>query len=329
MSFRRRRRYSDHRAAKLVKYLYDLPATVPLPCPRWLVRPFVILFLCLRSIFWFLRRVLFAEPFFKSYCLKYGQGLHTGIFLHWIQGNGDIIIGDHVKVDGKCSFKFAARYSEHPQLVIGSYTGISHGCGFTVGKQIVIGDHCRLAGGVEIMDSAGHANEPQARMDGQPALDESVKPVIIGNNVWIGRHSIIFPGVEIGDNAIIASHSAVFFSVLPNTIVAGNPARAISSLESFGRISLGEASIEGAANALALNFEDTARNVVGIVKEIGGLRELSTEQDFYDEGLTSMASLTLMLRLESEYHVTIPDEQFLQCRTAKQIAALLLELAPD
>jgi virginiamycin A acetyltransferase len=52
---------------------------------------------------------------------------------------------------------------------------------------------------------------------------------IIGNDVWIGAYSVILPGVEIGNGAIIASHSVVSKSVPAYAIVAGNP----SSVKKF------------------------------------------------------------------------------------------------
>lgn len=45
----------------------------------------------------------------------------------------------------------------------------------------------------------------------------------IGNDVWIGRESIIMPGVSIGNGAIIAAHSIVTKDVEPYSIVGGNP----------------------------------------------------------------------------------------------------------
>lgn len=50
---------------------------------------------------------------------------------------------------------------------------------------------------------------------------------VVGNDVWIGYESVIMPGVRIGDGVIIAAKSVVVSSVLPYTIVGGNPAKLI------------------------------------------------------------------------------------------------------
>lgn len=49
----------------------------------------------------------------------------------------------------------------------------------------------------------------------------------IGSNVMIGSNSIIMPGVEIGDDVIVAAGSVVIKSIPKGCIVGGNPARII------------------------------------------------------------------------------------------------------
>lgn len=52
-------------------------------------------------------------------------------------------------------------------------------------------------------------------------------PIVIGDDVWIGYHSIILSGVTIGQGAVIAAGSVVTKDVPPYSIVGGNPAKLI------------------------------------------------------------------------------------------------------
>jgi len=52
---------------------------------------------------------------------------------------------------------------------------------------------------------------------------------IIGKQCFVGAHSLIMPGVVIGDNSIVGAGAVVTKSVPPNSIVAGNPAVVVRS----------------------------------------------------------------------------------------------------
>jgi len=60
--------------------------------------------------------------------------------------------------------------------------------------------------------------------------DAEIKPISIGSNVWICDRAIIFPGVTIGDNAVVAVNSVVTKDVPAGTMVAGQPARVIKKI---------------------------------------------------------------------------------------------------
>jgi acetyltransferase-like isoleucine patch superfamily enzyme len=221
---------SEHPAARSVRAARRALMSFTLPAPKVVVKPMLWTFLAIRGVYYYAMRVLVCEPLFKAYCTKYGRGVRTGSHIHWVMGKGVIILGDNVEVDGKCSFGFAARFSDAPTLIVGDDTGIGHGCGFTVGKRIEIGRNCRLAPGVSIFDSSGHPADPRARLAGLPPADDEVRPVTIGDNVWIGSHAMIFPGVTIGEGSVVSAGSIVTADVPPYTVVAGNPARRIAVL---------------------------------------------------------------------------------------------------
>src|SRR5262249_44425521 len=99
---------------------------------------------------------------------------------------------------------------------------------FTVGKQIMIGRHCHIASHVWMFDASGHPSDPAARLAGLTAAPEEVRPITVEDNVWIGRRCIIFPGVTIGEDSIVAAGAVVMSDVPANSVGAGNPARKLA-----------------------------------------------------------------------------------------------------
>jgi len=93
---------------------------------------------------------------------------------------------------------------------------------------IKIGDHVQITKGVKIFThGAGWVLRGKF-----PKIDFFGK-VSIGNNVYIGNNSLILPGVTIGDNVIIAAGAVVTKSIGHNSIVGGNPARILGSVDDF------------------------------------------------------------------------------------------------
>lgn len=59
------------------------------------------------------------------------------------------------------------------------------------------------------------------------------KPIVLGNNIWIGANSVLLPEVEIGNNVIIGAGSTVSKNIPPNSIAVGNPCKVISKKENY------------------------------------------------------------------------------------------------
>ena len=90
--------------------------------------------------------------------------------------------------------------------------------------EIHIGHNCLIGPDVGIY-TAGHRLQPEGR-----TLDGYGLPITIGNDVWIGGHSTILPGVTIGDGSVVAAGSVVIKDVPPQTLVGGNPANIIKAI---------------------------------------------------------------------------------------------------
>ena len=61
-------------------------------------------------------------------------------------------------------------------------------------------------------------------------LQTKAKPIVIGENVWIGHDSVVLPGVAIGNGSIVGARSVVVESIPDSVVAAGNPARVIRRL---------------------------------------------------------------------------------------------------
>jgi acetyltransferase-like isoleucine patch superfamily enzyme len=221
---------SSHPVAKFGRRVYWALRKLSLPAPRPLIKPLLWVFLAARNVCYSFLRIFICEPLFKAYCTRYGSDLHTGVYIHWVMGKGDIILGDHVTVDGKCDFIFTSRYTERPTIEIGDHTQINHRCSFLVSKRISIGCRCMVAAETAMLDSSGHPSDPAARLAYLPAKPEDVRPINIEDNVWIGMRCIILPGVKIGEGSIVAAGSLVRSDVPAYAIVAGNPAKKVADL---------------------------------------------------------------------------------------------------
>lgn len=108
-------------------------------------------------------------------------------------------------------------------ILIGARTTIGFHTFIYASNNIKIGADCMIAPFVYIVDS-DHGIRIGVPMNRQP---NTAKPIFIGNDVWIGAHSVILSGVAIADGAIIAAGSVVREDVTTNTIVGGVPAKVI------------------------------------------------------------------------------------------------------
>jgi acetyltransferase-like isoleucine patch superfamily enzyme len=115
-------------------------------------------------------------------------------------------------------------------LIVGKNVGMSSTAIFCQ-NYIEIGDNVKLGGNVVIYDTDFHSLNPKSRL--YPIVDKAetkTAAVKIGNSVFIGGHSTILKGVEIGENSIVGACSVVTKNVPSNEIWAGNPAKWVRNL---------------------------------------------------------------------------------------------------
>lgn len=104
-------------------------------------------------------------------------------------------------------------------------------------ERIEIGNFVTIGAGTILNDSNNHCLDyVERRNEHKKGTDWSKlniikKPIIIGDDVFIGTHCIICKGVSIGDRSIVAAGSVVVNSIPTDEIWGGNPARFIRKIE--------------------------------------------------------------------------------------------------
>lgn len=93
---------------------------------------------------------------------------------------------------------------------------------------IRVGNNCQLTHGCKLFTHGGG----NVLRNKYPDFDVFGK-IIIGNWVYIGTNALIMPGVTIGDNVLVAAGSVVTKSVPSDSVVAGNPAKIICSIDDY------------------------------------------------------------------------------------------------
>ncbi len=93
------------------------------------------------------------------------------------------------------------------------------------GAKVVFGDNVFIAPNC-IFSTAGHTIDYNRRNKGL----EFAKPIIVENNVWIGAHVTVLPGVKIGSGSVIGAGSVVNKDIPSNVVAVGNPCKVLRSI---------------------------------------------------------------------------------------------------
>ena len=169
--------------------------------------------------------------------IEFKKGLlSNGIPIVSVQGT--FKIGENFKINNRInanpigrSYKCLFVVRKDAELIIGNNVGMS-GTTIVCQKKITIGDNVKSGGNVCIYDTDFHALDPLLRMNAKRDKENiNAKEVIINENVFIGAHSTILKGVNVGKNSIIGACSVVTKDIPESEIWAGNPVRFIRALK--------------------------------------------------------------------------------------------------
>lgn len=91
---------------------------------------------------------------------------------------------------------------------------------------VTIGDDVQIGPNVQLLT-------PTHPVAAGPRRDkwEAARPIVIGDNVWLGGGVIVCPGVTIGENTVVGAGAVVVRDLPANVVAAGNPARVVKAVE--------------------------------------------------------------------------------------------------
>lgn len=116
-------------------------------------------------------------------------------------------------------------------IEIGGNFYANHNCIILDGAKVTFGDNVFIAPDCGFY-TAGHPLNAEQRAQGL----EYAYPIRIGNNVWIGGHTTVLPGVTIGDNTVIGAGSVVTKDIPAGVVAVGNPCRVIRPITEKDRM---------------------------------------------------------------------------------------------
>lgn len=114
---------------------------------------------------------------------------------------------------------------------LGSATGLKLGDHSQIGERSRIGPHVTIGNDVVmgpevVLMTTSHAFEdPETPIRLQGSVP--IKPIVIGDDVWIGTRVVVLPGVQIGTGSVIGANSLVTKDIPPYAVWGGVPAKHI------------------------------------------------------------------------------------------------------
>jgi len=101
-------------------------------------------------------------------------------------------------------------------------------------SKITIGDRAVISSNVILLTHDYSYTTGLIAIGRTPKTDIGIiRPIVIGNNVFIGMNSILLPGTTTGDHVIIGAGSVVGGTIAENSIVAGNPAKTVNTMDNY------------------------------------------------------------------------------------------------
>ncbi|AXF05541.1 acyltransferase [Paraburkholderia hospita] len=136
--------------------------------------------------------------------LRLGDRVNVGAYARLVVGTDIGRPGSYIHIGDGCG--------------IGEYSSVGGSGGVTIGRNTIIGQHF-----------TAHPENHNFSDLSRPIREQGTtrKPIVIGDDCWLGARVTVLAGVTIGEGCVIAAGSVVTRDVPPLSVVAGIPGRIV------------------------------------------------------------------------------------------------------
>ena len=191
-----------------------------------------------RTVTWRIVDRYIARYYLTWHDVKVGSPLYTvGLPRLRIVEGGQLILGNGVKLVSRptgnplqlfrpCTFSILKRDAviEIGEAAALSGTVICAASRVTIGKRVMIGANCTLS------DTDFHPLSPEQRRI-HPTENAASRSIVIEDDVFIGTQAIILKGAVLRQGCIVGAGAVVSGDFPPRSVIAGNPAQIIKTLD--------------------------------------------------------------------------------------------------
>lgn len=136
----------------------------------------------------------------------------------------EVRIGDVLYMGGDVLIGGGGAWGAESRLVVGDLCLISRHCVLNTGCGIFMGNEVGLSPHVKLFTH----NHWQSVLEGYHA---NFGPIVIEDRAYVTGDALVVPGVRIGEGATVLANSTVSADVAPYTMVSGNPARRVGTID--------------------------------------------------------------------------------------------------
>ncbi|TDQ09926.1 acyltransferase [Pedobacter metabolipauper] len=135
-----------------------------------------------------------------------------------VHGTAQIFIGNKTRIDRGVRLLAAnsAKIDIKDGVRIGLYSVLNGGDSITIGNKALVSGFVYLQTSMH-----GYASKDQAVQD--QGYDHA--PVVLEEDVWLGTHVVVLPGITIGKGSVVGSNAVVTKNIEQYQVVAGIPAK--------------------------------------------------------------------------------------------------------